>query len=221
MNKTLLIKILSILIFLLVIFSFYQINQKNYEKHREILFNYVDHPEGLPTPEFAKKTSFWFANLRADLYWLQTIQYIWWNAVSSEYKKYLFAIIHLVTELNPYFEKPYIIAQLLLPDYNPQYEDLSEKDQSKHVDEAIEISLKWMNNFCDMEKIDRIKQENNLNAIITKDVEPYTVVGGNPAKLIKKRFSEDKIRELLDSRWWEWDTETIKKNKDFFFKNHQ
>lgn len=59
------------------------------------------------------------------------------------------------------------------------------------------------------------------NAIVTKDVAPYSVVGGNPAKVIKKRFSEDKIQELLASKWWEWDQETIKNNKDFFFTNHQ
>lgn len=169
MNKTLLIKIFSITIFLLVIFSFYQINQKNYEKHREILFNYVDHPEGLPTPEFAKKTSFWFSNLRADLYWLQTIQYIGGNAVSSEYKKYLFSIIHLVTELNPYFEKPYVIAQLLLPDYNPQYEDINEEQQEAYIQQAIEISEKWIKNFCDLEKIEKIKTENNINLITTEE----------------------------------------------------
>jgi len=59
------------------------------------------------------------------------------------------------------------------------------------------------------------------NAIVTKDVAPYSVVGGNPAKVIKKRFSEDKIQELLASKWWEWDQETIKNNKEFFFQDHQ
>ncbi|WP_313114941.1 CatB-related O-acetyltransferase [Aequorivita sediminis] len=59
------------------------------------------------------------------------------------------------------------------------------------------------------------------NAIVTKDVDPYSIVGGNPAKLIKKRFSDNKIQELLDMKWWEWDTETIKRNEEFFFKNHK
>jgi hypothetical protein len=62
--------------------------------------------------------------------------------VSSEYKKYLFSIIHLVTDLNPYFEKPYVIAQLLLPDYNPQYEDINEEQQEAYIQQAIEISEK-------------------------------------------------------------------------------
>lgn len=56
-------------------------------------------------------------------------------------------------------------------------------------------------------------------AIVTKDVPPYVIVGGNPAKIIKSRFSEETIRELLASEWWNWDDEKIKANKDFFFRN--
>ncbi len=56
-------------------------------------------------------------------------------------------------------------------------------------------------------------------AIITKDVEPYAIVGGNPAKLIRKRFSDDRIKELLDSKWWEWDQQKITQSKEFFLKN--
>lgn len=42
------------------------------------------------------------------------------------------------------------------------------------------------------------------NAVVTKDVLPYTIVGGNPAKLIRKRFSEKEIQMLLDIKWWNW-----------------
>ncbi|RXJ68255.1 type B chloramphenicol O-acetyltransferase [Halarcobacter ebronensis] len=47
-------------------------------------------------------------------------------------------------------------------------------------------------------------------ALITKDVEPYTIVGGNPAKTIKKRFSEDEISMLLEMSWWDWSLDKIK-----------
>lgn len=47
------------------------------------------------------------------------------------------------------------------------------------------------------------------NATVSKDVAPYTVVGGVPAKLIKKRFSDDIIDKLLDIKWWDWDYEKI------------
>lgn len=166
LKKIIFIKIF-ILIIAIILFWFYKININNYQKHREISQTYVNHPDNLMSPEFAEKTSFWFSNLRADLYWLQTIQYIWWNAVSSEYKKYLFAITDLVTQLNPHFERPYIIAQLLLPDYNQRYEDISQDIQDIHINESIKISQKWIENFCDLEKIEAIKQENNLKEVIT------------------------------------------------------
>jgi chloramphenicol O-acetyltransferase type B len=42
-------------------------------------------------------------------------------------------------------------------------------------------------------------------ALVTKDVEPYSIIGGNPAKLIKKRFSDHHIERLLEMKWWDWD----------------
>ena len=50
------------------------------------------------------------------------------------------------------------------------------------------------------------------NATVTKDVEPYSIVGGNPAQLIRKRFSEDEIEKLLHLKWWDKDIEWITKN---------
>lgn len=41
-------------------------------------------------------------------------------------------------------------------------------------------------------------------ALVTRDVEPYAIVGGNPAKLIRKRFDETDIAILLELKWWEW-----------------
>ncbi|WP_047245762.1 CatB-related O-acetyltransferase [Maribacter thermophilus] len=51
-------------------------------------------------------------------------------------------------------------------------------------------------------------------AVVTKNVEPYTIVGGNPAKPIKKRFSEDRIEKLLALQWWHWSIEKITQNLD-------
>jgi acetyltransferase-like isoleucine patch superfamily enzyme len=48
------------------------------------------------------------------------------------------------------------------------------------------------------------------NAHVVKDVEPYTIVGGNPAKFIKKRFSDEVINKLLKLKWWHFDDEEIK-----------
>jgi chloramphenicol O-acetyltransferase type B len=49
-------------------------------------------------------------------------------------------------------------------------------------------------------------------AVITKDVEPYAIMGGNPAKLIKYRFSPSEIKKLLKLKWWEWSEEKVKNN---------
>lgn len=53
------------------------------------------------------------------------------------------------------------------------------------------------------------------NAVVTKDVEPYAVVAGCPAKIIKYRFSPEKIQKLLESRWWKLDP----KNANILLKN--
>lgn len=50
------------------------------------------------------------------------------------------------------------------------------------------------------------------NSTVTKDVHPYTVVGGNPAKEISKRFSDEKIKKLQSIQWWDWPIEKITKN---------
>ena len=47
-------------------------------------------------------------------------------------------------------------------------------------------------------------------ALVTKDVEPYTIVGGSPAKPIRKRFSEEEIAWLLEMNWWDWSDEMLK-----------
>ena len=53
-------------------------------------------------------------------------------------------------------------------------------------------------------------------ALVTKDVEPYSIVGGVPAKVIKKRFSDDIISKLLETKWWNKDAEWISSNAEIF-----
>jgi virginiamycin A acetyltransferase len=50
------------------------------------------------------------------------------------------------------------------------------------------------------------------NSTLTKNVEPYSIVGGNPATEIKKRFSKEQIEKLLEIKWWNWEIEKITAN---------
>ena len=53
-------------------------------------------------------------------------------------------------------------------------------------------------------------------AVVTKDVEPYSIVVGNPARKIKYRFNKDTIEKLQKIRWWNWDNEIIKERFEDF-----
>lgn len=55
-------------------------------------------------------------------------------------------------------------------------------------------------------------------AVITKDVEPYAIVGGVPAKLIRYRFSEEIIDKFLKIQWWDWTIEKIEENIELFYQ---
>ncbi len=52
------------------------------------------------------------------------------------------------------------------------------------------------------------------NSVITKDVKPYYITGGNPARLIRQRFDDDLINYLLELRWWDWPSEKISDHMD-------
>ncbi|HLP92925.1 MAG TPA: CatB-related O-acetyltransferase [Saprospiraceae bacterium] len=49
-------------------------------------------------------------------------------------------------------------------------------------------------------------------SVVTKDVPPYTIVAGNPAKEIRRRFAAEEINQLLALRWWDWPLEKITAN---------
>jgi acetyltransferase-like isoleucine patch superfamily enzyme len=51
-------------------------------------------------------------------------------------------------------------------------------------------------------------------AVVTKDVRPYAIVAGNPAREIGRRFSDEQVEALLRIRWWDWPTEQVKERVD-------
>lgn len=56
------------------------------------------------------------------------------------------------------------------------------------------------------------------NSVVNGEIPPYSIAVGSPAKVIKMRFEEEKINYLLNLKWWDWDIDKIKENKDFFIK---
>lgn len=54
-------------------------------------------------------------------------------------------------------------------------------------------------------------------AVVTKNVDPYSIIGGVPAKLIKYRFEKKIIDQLLKIKWWDWDNEKLKEVEKNFF----
>ncbi|MFS4418536.1 CatB-related O-acetyltransferase [Maribacter sp. 2307ULW6-5] len=57
-------------------------------------------------------------------------------------------------------------------------------------------------------------------SVVTKDVPPYAIVGGVPAKVIKFRFDEMTINKLIGLKWWSWNDEKITRNKELFNKKN-
>lgn len=50
------------------------------------------------------------------------------------------------------------------------------------------------------------------HSVVTKNVSPYTIVGGNPARIIRQRFNDQTIEQLLKIQWWNWDDQKITRN---------
>ena len=57
-------------------------------------------------------------------------------------------------------------------------------------------------------------------AVVTKDVPPYAIVGGNPARVLRMRFPKEEIARLLELAWWDWPVEKITANVGVLTSNH-
>jgi virginiamycin A acetyltransferase len=51
------------------------------------------------------------------------------------------------------------------------------------------------------------------NSVVTENIPPYSIAGGVPAKVIKPRFNEEVVAKLLQSEWWNWSVERLKKDR--------
>lgn len=57
------------------------------------------------------------------------------------------------------------------------------------------------------------------SAVVTRDVDPYTIVTGNPARPVGRRFDDQKIDRLLALRWWDWSEERIRAFEPYFYSD--
>lgn len=57
------------------------------------------------------------------------------------------------------------------------------------------------------------------NAVVTKDVSPYSIVAGNPAKEVKKRFDDQTVKKLLKIKWWDFDENKINDISDILLSS--
>ncbi len=157
-------KYISACLFFVLISStlvfFYISHGFGYKKHNEYDAVYIEHPEFLPQSEQANIVSFGFQKLSADMYWIKAIQYIGANVISEEYKKYLFVMMNLITDLDPYFSQVYAIGQLLLPD------DHHSTWESTYNLQAKTLGKKWIEHNCDGDAVDRIFEQNDLYTIL-------------------------------------------------------
>ena len=55
-------------------------------------------------------------------------------------------------------------------------------------------------------------------SVVTKDIPPYAIVAGNPAKILRYRFDNETIEYISDMKWYDWDIKKLKMHKDIFEK---
>ncbi|HZK28575.1 MAG TPA: CatB-related O-acetyltransferase, partial [Thermoclostridium sp.] len=76
----------------------------------------------------------------------------------------------------------------------------------------------WIGNNCTIRSGVNIGTGSvlGMGSVLTKDVGEYEIWAGNPAHLIRRRFSDDTITKLIDSEWWNWDDDAILERAVYF-----
>lgn len=103
------------------------------------------------------------------------------------------------------------------PLYNRYYNDVARSDFPEKKNTVIGNDV-WIGNGATI--LEGINIGNGAiiaaGSVVTKDVPPYAIVGGCPAKIIRYRFSADEIRKIEECMWWDKDDEWMQNNKELF-----
>lgn len=124
------------------------------------------HPEFLPSPILVKAFDMGHSSTYASLLWIEFIQYLSHNLKDSEYLSFSNIILKQITDLHPYFIRPYELSLILSPFGNTEDTNIEQKNKNQqHSEEAIKLWKKWMELLCDPSILDEIKTRN-----ITEDL---------------------------------------------------
>lgn len=108
---------------------------------------------------------------------------------------------------------PYFYAKKDFKNFSFVDENLFE--QSKHTVIGNDV---WIG--CNVVVIDGVKVGDGAiiaaGAVVVEDVQPFAIVAGIPAKILKKRFTDEQIKYILNSRWWDRDEFWLRENSRFF-----
>lgn len=104
---------------------------------------------------------------------------------------------------------------------HPTYVDKQKFEEFKYIDTSNNISIEIGNDVWIGTRVTILEGVHigdgavvAAGAVVTKDVPPYAIVGGIPAKVIKYRFDKESVRKLLDLKWWDKDLQWIKSHAD-------
>ena len=125
-----------------------------------------------------------------------------------------------------------IASNVIIQEYNHNIQMLSTYDIPSHIireDSVCNYTSKgdiiigddvWIGSNCSILSGVKIGRGSVIGAgsVVVKDIEPYSIAVGNPARVIKKRFSDDIIKKIEGLNWTEWDDKTIREHHYLFEK---
>jgi hypothetical protein len=119
------------------------------------------HPEFLPSPIIVKAFDMGHSSAYGSLLWIEFIQYLSHNLKDSDYLSFSNIILQQITDLHPYFIRPYELSLILSPFWDIENINIEQKiENEKHSEEAIKLWKKWMELLCNQSILNEIRARN-------------------------------------------------------------